>query len=242
MLQQTLDKTLDTTAAAAAAAQPHDLDAADAERSQFWFPPLSIPYLSSSQPYSSLSVLAAKKPDVPEGRVLVPNSAYLCSLFDGSCAMKEGDGMTTDPFSMEMGSHTFALPLARPVQSAYIEIYNANSNALLGTTEVAGPIPWGGPKGLMQLPEMVTGAYWAGEYAAAAGTGRSTKAKIGPGTYRFVLVIRKPVATGDQAAAKGDPQQYLERLDVLGRLTVTRESRSAGSGPDAGWEPMPGGK
>jgi hypothetical protein len=236
MLQQTLDTTT------AAAAEPEDLDAAEAERSEFWFPPLSIPYLSMSQKYSSLSVLAEKKTDVPEGRVLVPGAAYLCSLFDGTCAMKETDSMTTDPFSMEMGSHTFALPLARPVRSAYIEIYNANSNELLGTTEVDGPIPWGGPKGLMQLPEMVTGAYWAGEYSAAAGSGRSAKAKIGPGVYRFVLVIRKPVAMGDKAAAEGNAQEYLERLDVLGRLTVTRESRSAGSGPDAGWQPMPGGR
>jgi hypothetical protein len=240
MLQQTLDT---TAAAAAAAAEPGDLDAADPEQSKIWFPPLSIPYLSLSQKYSSLSVLAERKADVPEGRVLVSDAAYLCSLYDGSCAMKESERLTTDLFSMEMGSHTFALPLSRPVRSAYLEIYNADTNALIGTTEVDGPIPWGGPKGLMQLPEMVTGSYWAGEYSPVTSSGRSTTAKLGLGTYRFVLVLRLPVAVGDQAAARANSKEYLQRVDVLGRLTVTNENGSADSGPDAGFVPFPvGGK
>uniref|UniRef100_A0A383WEE7 Peptidase S8/S53 domain-containing protein n=1 Tax=Tetradesmus obliquus TaxID=3088 RepID=A0A383WEE7_TETOB len=241
MLQETLDT---TSTAAAAATEPQDLDATDAEQSQLWFPPLSIPYLSLSQKYSSLSVLAERKVDVPEGRVLVSDAAYLCSLYDGSCAMKESDSLTTDPFSMEMGSHTFALPLTRPVRSAYLEIYNADSGALIGSIDVEGPIPWGGPKGLMQLPEMVTGAYWAGEYAPANSSGRAAKtAKLGLGTYRFVLVLRKHVAVGDRAAALASPQAYLQKVDVLGRLTVTNANPDAGNRADRGFTPIPvGGK
>jgi hypothetical protein len=230
-------QTLDT----AAAAEPEDVDAAGAEESELWFPPLSIPYLSLTQKYSSLSVLAERKADSPEGRVLVSDAAYLCSLYDGSCAMKESDSLTTDLFSMEMGSHTFALPLTRPVRSAYIEIYDADTNALIGTSGVEGPIPWGGPKGLMQLPEMVTGAYWVGEYSPVTSSGRSTTAKLGLGTYRFVLVVRKPVAIGDQAAARANPQDYLQKINVLGRLTVTNENSSADRGADGGFVPMPGG-
>lgn len=117
-------------------------EATDAAAEVSWYPALSIPYLSLSQKYSSLEALAGPRAEDPNGRLLVPGSAYLCNLFDGTCAMKPQDVLESDPLSMEAGSNTFALPLSRPMQGAYIEIFDTADNKLVGRTDIEGPIAW----------------------------------------------------------------------------------------------------
>ncbi len=223
MLQDSMSTA--ATSEVAAAAEP----AAAGGDQDFWFPPLSIPYLSFSQQYNDLPVVASPRTDVPEGRLLVTQRAYLCSLMDGSCAVHEETELPVDATTLTFGVVTFALPLARPVVSTYIEVYNANSNALLGRTDILeGPVAWGGPKTLMQLPDMVSGAYWQGEYLPVGGSGKAT-ARLTAGAYKFKIVVQKPVAVADQqSGAKINAADYTEKIDVLGRLVI-------GDGRDPNW-------
>lgn len=69
---------------------------------------------------------------------------------------------------------------------------------------------------------MVTGVYWSGEYTPSGSSGRAT-GKLTSGTYKFSLVLQKPVALGDQAAARATPSEYLERLEVLGQLKISEQ-------------------
>ncbi|KAF8065463.1 RIN2 [Scenedesmus sp. PABB004] len=176
---------------------------------EWWWPALSVPYMSLSAPYSDLPAVAAPRRDVPEGAVLVPGAAYLCSLVDGGCAMSPGAEVPIDAATLALGAITFALPLSRPVASAHIEAYDAASGRLLGRTAELAHVPWGGPKALMQLPEMASGQFWRGEVGAG---------RLGPGRYRFEVVLGKPVAAADAGAPGLREQDYVNRVAVMGTL------------------------
>lgn len=191
-------------------------------------PALSVPYISLSRKYSDLPVLAARKDSVIEGQVLINDKAYLCNLLDGSCATGAAAQIPTDPMSLSIGTITFAMPLSRPIESAWVEIYNANSNQYLGKTETLGPVPWAGPKALMQFPEHVSGAYFKGHYQTSDDRSVNSRGagRLGVGTYRFILAVKKPVAVGD--ARSTSASEYVERIDVLGRLVVQNNNGAGG--------------
>lgn len=208
----------DNASAAAAAAKAGAVD----------FPAVSVPYLSLSQKYNDLALLAPRRTDDSAGQVLVNGMAYLCKLTDGTCAMAADTQIPTDTSSLKLGSVTFAMPLSRPAIAAWVEIYNANTNQYLGKTATLGPVAWAGPKGLLQFPDHVSGNYFTGSYEGAnASRGTGMAAKLTAGTYRFVLVVRKPVATGDAGSVAASDN--LDKIPVLGRLVVQTASSAEGS-------------
>lgn len=223
---------LQEDAAFAATATDDDAVAAAAVSDAADFPAISVPYLSLSQKYSDLSVLAPPRSDVQEGRSLVNGKAYLCNLLDGNCAMTAAVQVPTDPMSLRYGTVTFALPLNRPIDAAWVEIYNANSNQYLGKTATIGPVSWGGPKTLLQFPDHVSGSYFTGDYQTASSSNTQSTGRLGAGTYRFMLVVRKPVAVGD-ASNVSSANDYTEKIEVLGRLVV--QDGSSGGPPSGGW-------
>lgn len=105
------------------------------------YPSLSIPYLGLSQPYSKLPVVANPKIDVPESSKLAPNGALLCNVLISKCTNAAGMKLTTSTSTMSLGVIGFALSLSRPVESLFVEVYNADTNMLLGKTSIAkGPL------------------------------------------------------------------------------------------------------
>lgn len=213
------------TSAASDVADTAAADAAD-------FPAISVPYISLSQKYSDLPTIAPQRSDVPQGQALVNGKAYLCNLLDGNCAMAASSQVPADMTSLRYGTVTFALPLTRPVDAAWVEIYNANNNQYLGKTASVGPVPWAGPKSLLQFPDHVSGSYFTGDYQASTSSGSNSQsnAKLGAGTYKFVLVLQKPVAAGDASNVRAAASEYTEHIEVLGRLIVQSTGGSGGGG------------
>eukprot|EP00775_Hariotina_reticulata_P012405 gene12405-12540_t len=186
------------------------------------YPPLSIPYLGLSQPYSKLPVVANPRLDVPESAKLATNAALLCNVLTSKCTNAAGMKLTASTTTISIGLIGFALSLSRPVESLFVEVYDADTNTLLGKTSIAkGPLGWQGPKTLTVLPVHATASYWTGDYMPLGASTKATPSVLKPGNYRFVIVVEKPVAIADREEAIAS--DYVERIEVMGQLEISKE-------------------
>lgn len=201
-----------------AAAEP------EATKADAGYPALSLPYLGMSQPYNKLAVVANPRKDVPASQSLASNAAMMCNLMTSECNKDANAEVKVSPTSVSIGFIGFALSLMRPVESMYIEIYDAATNKLVGTTGMAtGPIGWQGPLRLTVLPVHATASYWQGEYVpVGSASAKKTTSTIKPGSYKFAVVVQKPTAVADKRVAVA--ADYQERIKVMGTLVIDKDA------------------